>query len=153
MKCDECLNKSEEDIYNYHNCIMCSHNPFVITDKFKARVKEIRPEKAGELWKSPSGTLFITKVYDDELYFITVSAYSKERTIYHSVYSSHTNEWERIHPPVEDESIERVVFEGVTWGECDCGFNYPMATSGGALQNNNIMLNKPPIKMTLEIPK
>ena len=66
--------------------------------------EEIRPENAGELWESPSRTLFITKVYDDDLYFTTVSACNKDHSVYRKVYSSHTNEWKRIHPPVEDDS-------------------------------------------------
>lgn len=68
MKCNDCEHKSEEDEYNLKVCITCDHNPYVITDMFKAKEIEIRPENPGELWVNGNGKFYHTAILDEDLY-------------------------------------------------------------------------------------
>ena len=115
-------------------------------------VKEIRPEKAGELWKKGVDRFVYLIAEEGINKLIAIPSISellsfniKEhgRDIIHN-----KNGWTRLFPPVEDESVEEMKFEAVTWGKCDCGFNYPMA-GRGSFQNNDKLLNQPPMEMIL----
>ena len=119
-------------------------------------VEEIRPEKAGELWKNN---------LNDEYYHTTVplplgmggglalfSCYG--RTDRENIF--HGEDWTRLSPPVEDNSVERVEIEGVVWlHKKDCQGKH-VEYSGVDDPKPNNFKDIPvdvPMKMILEIPK
>ena len=73
--------------------------------------KEIRPEKAGELWEFGRNLFFI--IQQNQTLFLmsafgTRSECSTRTDIIHN-----QDGWKRLRPVVEEEDIERVVIEGV----------------------------------------
>ncbi len=75
--------------------------------------KEIRPEKAGELWAT--GDLnYMTQKIGDELRMIPRS-YDMQilEEIDHFIHG--VGCYKRLYPPVEDDSVERIEIEGVVW--------------------------------------
>ena len=115
-------------------------------------VKEIRPKNSDEVWINNHGRCMVLGWGKGELwgYF---SDGGKCTVLDEGSLAVHgKNGWERIHPKVEDDSVDEMKFEAVTWGKCDCGFNYPMG-GRGSFQNNDKLLNKKPMGMILKIPK
>lgn len=123
--------------------------------------KYIRPEKPGELWERQGEKFFI--FFDNDKYvclclvdesgdkFSTVDAMSYAEVIHNQ------NGWTRLYPPVEDENVERIEIEGVEWEQI-------MTLSGGRAivpywpidgysYVKKSWLDKPSMKMILEIPK
>jgi hypothetical protein len=117
-------------------------------------VKEIKPEKAGELWSNNGKRWFVAKCPSNE-YF-----YDQTGVISHNEYAKAThgkNGWTRIFPKPEDESIERIEIEGVEWEDCKIE-NQELHAMVPLWRNMNPwigkdLINKPPMKMILEIPK
>ena len=147
-------------------CLECIHNCLleVKNDHFKAKIVEIRPEKAGELWAIRDTSIFTYKdVYGDslELKFIYADGSGK------SYIAGHANEqirhnkngWTRLYPLVEDENIERIEIEGVEWfdGRLTKSGRYgPLVIypeTGLSRAKELEFVNGPPMKMILEIPK
>ena len=99
----------------------------------------IRPEKAGELWQI------------DELIFASVRDKSTGQILLRCCQDDyvwrlnniHGENWERIHPPVEDDSVERIVYEDVN--ALSFYVNDDMAKSPLDVGQR--------VKMILEIPK
>ena len=153
-KCNLCKHKSEKGIYNLEMCIMCSDNPFVIDDRFDAKVKEIRPEKAGELWQAGNDSFFFT-VNSDKIAGDNGDTY--EIKDYEMIHGKHG--WIRLYPPVEDDSVERIEFNNVDWDLSGCWQTKPMpfvSYDGGSKDWGDIrdaVINQPKMKMILEIPK
>jgi hypothetical protein len=124
-------------------------------------VKEIRPEKSGELWIHEKGGSFYVHSADyNEVpsgttttnHFGTIE--KLPRSTVHS-----QDGWTRLYPPVEDENIERVVFENIKWHLSACWQTKPMPyieEGGGGEYWGDIrdtVKDKPPMKMTLEFKK
>ena len=76
--------------------------------------KEIRPEKAGELWKNPQGKLLITLDSDhtEDLCFTYVEDAYTPAPLNDMMWGKNVihnkNGWTRVEPPVEDENVERI---------------------------------------------
>ena len=114
--------------------------------------EEIRPSEENELWEPSLGAQFITREYDDQLYFVTPMILDKTRTISHLCAESCTNEWKRLHPPVNDEEVivieaDNVILEG-RYG----GHQTIITKNGKAWEMPERCKNKP-MTMTLTIPK
>ncbi len=121
-------------------------------------VKEIRPEKAGELWEreglffvivrdTSNNNLMIRCCEDDYLWSINNHSFTP---MIHN-----KNGWKRLFPEPEDDSVERIEFSEVEWSKDKAilGFIYPSLNvkgNNGGLWN---LLDRPPMKMILEIPK
>jgi hypothetical protein len=143
--CNDCKHKSEEEIYNYQECIRCKNNPFVIDDRFDAKEIEIRPEKAGELWATGSVN-YMTQKIGDELRMIPRS-YDMDVLEEIDHFRHGVGCYKRLYPPVEDDSVERLEIEGVVCKE-DSDCVYTIETTFTSHKN---LVNKP-MKMIL-IPK
>ena len=120
-------------------------------------VKEIRPEKAGELWEHKDGIFAIAMGRDGRLGRVWVNqkpSFANPDNML-SVYTQPMKEvihgkdsYKRLFPPIEDDSVERMVFENVTFRNkngCIVAMNECGAMIG--------VLDSPPMKMTLEKPK
>lgn len=131
---------------NLHTLLTINWQPY--HDK-----KEIRPEKAGELWcLNERGFWYVTQGYqpNEKLGIVHQSGTRHvpvDKNIIHS-----QNGWERIHPPVEDDSIEKVVIDRVIWNNGDKCFPTTLDIHP-AFGVFNDFIDKPPMKMILEIPK
>ena len=94
-------------------------------------VKEIRPEKAGELWQyHVSGLFFHTDLGPCNSLqikgMVDIAIHGKNAT--------------RLYPPVE-EDVERIEIKEGEWVESDVGFHFPRKMS------------RPPLRTILEMPK
>ena len=72
---------------------------------------EIRPEKAGELWVHDRGGSFYT--YEGNygnINTIHISGCAMPKDFIHG-----KNGWKRVFPSVEDENVERIEIEDVSW--------------------------------------
>lgn len=113
--------------------------------------KEIRPEKAGELWQQGDG-----EGGEDYHYYFTFEKsgmlkFRSERVHEISDWPGMIhgkNGWTRLYPPVEDDSVEIIEFEGVVCKE-DSECVYTIETTFTTPQD---LANKP-MKMTLEFKK
>lgn len=125
-------------------------------------VKEIRPEKAGELWLSNNDTIFFTYRKCSEIFFIHRDGSGQEAvSIKNDGEIVHGECWTRLYPPVEDKSIERIEIEvklkqipasdyvGLLT-VIDDGKSYIYNPLSNIKRND--LLDKP-MKMILEIPK
>lgn len=114
--------------------------------------REIRPEKAGELWQHEvRGLAFIYESTENTHFIISVDGQTEELNKCNLV-AHNKNGWTRIYPPVEDDSVERIEIEGVKWKDAETirgQFCYPQSSD----KNFGNLRNKPPMKMILEIPK
>lgn len=113
--------------------------------------KEIRPEKAGELWRhNETEGYFHTdhSTQDASLILIGYKGVSRNAEIVHGTH------WNRLFPPVEDDNIKRIQIEDITWERLEkntesyiipfkCRFNDAF----------KFLVGKPPMKMILEISK
>ena len=117
-------------------------------------VKEIRPEKAGELWQAGNDSFFFT-VNSDKIAGDNGDTY--EIKDYEMIHGKHG--WIRLYPPVEDDSVERIEFNNVDWDLSGCWQTKPMpfvSYDGGSKDWGDIrdaVINQPKMKMILEIPK
>ena len=124
-------------------------------------VKEIRPEKAGELWFNVNnGKYAHTSDYDDngqtfwheDCYVPRDISQIQDKVV-------HNQGWRRLSPPVEDDSVEKIVIDNVNWDLSDCWQKKPMLYSVDKNGNKfwgdirSIVRNKPDMKMILEMPK
>lgn len=117
--------------------------------------KEIRPEEVKEIWNSPSNAMFIVERYNGILYFATPSSSCKGEAITHKCSEVwNNNGWTRLYSPVE-EDVERIEIEGVDWYSQGNGpvIFYPTENGSTFFLNHAGLVNKPPMKMILEIPK
>jgi hypothetical protein len=128
--------------------------------------KEIRPEKAGEVWQYEEDShKKVTVWHKGILCFHALSRRDRPDIIYFKkddglgwfccdepVHGK--NGWTRLYPPVEDESVERIEIEGVeNFRLCGDTFEssiYKVDIPDGYLDR---LEDKPPMKMILEIPK
>jgi hypothetical protein len=121
-------------------------------------VKEIRPEKAGELWG------FENEMTSDNYITVWVKGGGEIRlirdTFTHIVPEKvihNKNGWTRLYPPVEDDSVERIEFEDTAFLEgivAGSSVFYPTSNLGQFC--NAVFKNyckRPSVKMILEIPK
>ncbi len=121
--------------------------------------KEIRPEKAGELWQYNGNELYAaeyhhTKLKDTELVIVGDNGICGQ--IEGMVHSK--NGWTRLYPHVEKD-VERIEIEGVKWykgeliedGRYGELVTYPETSLG--YHEELKFIDKPPMKMILEIPK
>ena len=135
----------------------------IITDDWRPYhdKKEIRPE-IGDIWEiedGSSGFIHGSFQYADERDFedmyITFTTGFKNSIKIPMVHGE--NGWKRIHPPVEDDSIERVVIENCAFLKHE-GKNitvvFPTST-GGQFNNGSFekYTGKKPMEMILKIPK
>ena len=120
--------------------------------------KAIRPEKAGELWRN--------KEIENDQYYHTENHTSSGAGLILVGYGAkgfkeadngrvlHNKDgWERVFPKVEDDSVERIEIEGVKWVfSKKAGYQIPQWPISGP-DSLYPLLDKPPMKMILEIPK
>ena len=129
-------------------------------------VKEIRPEKAGELWKDEDGKRWATRpsgtkgeISIDSLSTCGTEWRKYDVNIWHGNIIHNKNGWTRLFPKVEDDSVKRIEFENVDWNLSDCWQTKPMpfvSYNGGSSDWGGIrdaVVNQPKMKMILEIPK
>ena len=106
--------------------------------------KEIRPEKAEELWKSPHGTLLLTSKFNNELY-VTINrgpVYALENyqdSQGKDYLISNRNGWERIFPLVPNKNIERIEANVSFTNFKSREFTGVVAINGGASNVDNIV--------------
>lgn len=139
----------------------CSHEP--------RKVKEIRPENAGELWRHEDGSIgIIIKqsessplgiAFDNgtQKHLSDTNLASGKNKPYREYLIHNKNGWERLYPPVEDDSVETIEIEGVEWENCkiegqELHAMVPLWRNMNPWIGKNL-INKPPMKMILEIPK
>ena len=85
-------------------------------------VKEIRPEEVGELWKKSSDR-FVYLVGKEEGRLVGIPSetilftFDIERHGKSMIHEK--NGWQRLFPPVEDDSIERIEIERMTFGRIE----------------------------------
>ena len=108
-------------------------------------VKEIRPEKAGELWENGDGKYYHTHDVEGDLYLVGMYEAVK-------VEGAITSGMTRLYPPVEN--VERIEIESVKFASLPDSkhFAYPMVSNGGTYNWKDLPY-KPAMKMILEIPK
>ena len=120
--------------------------------------KEIRPEKAGELWRYNSGVNTLhyhtdsSVVKGESRFKIILYGFSGEVSNDPDHIIHHKNGWTRLFPPVEDESVERIEIEGVRW------YSSPNDKHGAIPGSSQVpgwarFIDTPPMKMILEIMK
>ena len=109
--------------------------------------EEIRPSEAGELWENED---FFCLTYKDRNSDITVREQDGDFFMVRSIVGDKVihgqNGWTRLCPPVNDGEV--IVIEGVTWERRD-GWCVPLGVDGVEVD----MINKPPMTMTLTIPR
>jgi hypothetical protein len=118
--------------------------------------KEIRPEKAGELWEHEKGGSFFVHRAKPDSHILEVTFYYggrekiQEQEVIHG-----ENGWTRLYPPVENENVERIEVEDVAWRSDGNGpvYVYPIEAGSTFFLNHSNLLRKPRMKMILEIPK
>ncbi len=91
MKCNDCRH------YESSDCLRCIHKPNR-EDRFEAKEKQIIPQKAGELWESPSGFYYHTEMQASGLILVGASGGAVCQII--PVLSTTAETWTRLHPPV-----------------------------------------------------
>lgn len=116
--------------------------------------KEIRPEKAGELWRHDE-TSILFFIYDAEgpLYRISNQGLSSPIDGIDSMV--HGKNWTRLLPEVEDENVETIEIEGVKWKETT-----PIGVNASVVFPDNFhgfnwdqLRDKPRMKMILVMAK
>ena len=113
-------------------------------------VKEIRPEKEGELWKNNVHiNWFIRWVGSSRNKGL--QAVSEQGVCFDvkGLDMIHGKEWTRLFPPVEDESVERIEIERVAWRQSH-GVYFPTADTDIEFSE---LKEKGRMKMILVIPK
>ena len=130
----------------------------IISDKWQPyyEVKEIRPEKAGELWRyGDSDSYAHTFKQDDDIYFLSDGCAPKTLALLAGV--KHGEYWTRLCPEVEDPSVKRIRIKDVTWHEGICnGVSaiFPRADNGSNSEDvSKDLLTRGLMNMILEIPK
>jgi hypothetical protein len=123
--------------------------------KIQREIKIISPEKAGELWGN-KGAMYSTVISsipnDGEALFFR-SEYDNLNNITKEVIHG-KNGWTRLFPFVEDDSVERIEIEGVWFAD-----HYRDAADKDVytirldVRYLEILQNRLPMKMILEIPK
>lgn len=84
----------------------------------------IIPKESGELWQLDDGEeimnyfLFRSQSIEKQLTFKSASGFCNGKEPSDKIIHNQ-NGWTRLHPPVEDEKVERIVIEGVEWFEDD----------------------------------
>jgi hypothetical protein len=116
--------------------------------------KEIRPEKAGELWDSGKEK-YIT--FSNGRNDLRMFGQSGGEYVFEEFFCSpiHDKGWTRLYPPVEDESVERIEIEGVEWATAMNinGNTFAPSTSRHWPFPFKDLVTKPQMKMILEIPR
>jgi hypothetical protein len=154
--------KSEEEPYNFDSLLDNNWQPY--PDK-----KEIRPEKAGELWERNGeqwATVRDTRTSVPQLLMCNcIKDYKdiEESNTWKIIHNQ--NGWKLLYSPdkevmkqlkeLEDENVERIEIENVSWRERDEGYTYPI-TFGDSSHPNLMwkdLTRKPDMKIILEIPK
>jgi hypothetical protein len=124
--------------------------------------EEIRPEKAGELWRAQSGCYWFT--YENErrgtLEFIPSTTGNATLVINPMSIGSmdgppleiihNKNGWERLFPKPEDNSVERIEIEDVLWNTTK-NHTYPYQEE--PTFDWDELLNMKPVKLICVIPK
>ncbi|MCK5609774.1 hypothetical protein KAR91_48330 [Candidatus Pacearchaeota archaeon] len=116
--------------------------------------KEIRPDSAGELWRHEQGGTFYThaKSYNTNSEVATTNHFGAIEDLPRDDKIHNKNGWTRLYPPVE-EDVERIEIEGVRWVfSKKAGYQIPQWPISGP-DSLYPLLDKPPMKMILEIPK
>lgn len=129
--------------------------------------KEIRPEKAGELWEHHKFGIACILLKNSKLIGTWVHEHGNTNPVSCISTSSdiihNQNGWTRLYPPVEDENMERIEFENVSWDiinnkdipvqERPAPYleNYEIGCPAEWGKISEIVENKPPMKMILEI--
>jgi hypothetical protein len=109
-------------------------------------IEEIRPSESGELWSHPNGNYFMTYHAGDELY--CRNKHGIESLIADCL---NLDKWKRLCPPVNDGEV--IVIEGVTWQlQGQLTGIMPHGKYPGD-EGWTDLLDKPPMTMTLTIPK
>ncbi len=118
------------------------------------RVKEIRPENAGEFWRHENGGTFYThaKSYNVDSEIATTNRFGAIEDLPRDDKTHNKGGWTRLYPPVEDDSVERVEIEGVYWEQHDYCTPFSNDTNI-AFGSFSSFIGKPRMKMILEIPK
>jgi hypothetical protein len=113
--------------------------------------KEIRPEKAGELWRNGRGHFYhtVNDIHAEKEIVRMIGRHDRGVPSTETIHNQ--NGWQRIHPPVEDDSIERIVVEGVTWKTQSDGWVTPLQCGRGGILHS--LVGKPAMKLIAEIPK
>ena len=129
-------------------------------------VKEIRPEKAGELWEGASNKVYVTVYRKGILCFHDLE--KRESTGYLDFKRNdnsawvccdepihNKNGWERILPKVEDDSVEIIEIEKVTFGRIQGanGAKYVSIISTSCDSPGLETFVNKTMKVTFEIPK
>lgn len=127
---------------------------------------EIRPEKTGELWSHEDGSIgMITERYESSPLGIAfdnetqkrlsdINLASGKNKTYREYIIHNKNGWTRLYPPVEDDSVERIEIEGVSfWGCTNSAGVHIMAESPEELYELIKKASNEKMKMILEIPK
>lgn len=114
--------------------------------------KEIRPENAGELWEHDETEGYFHTDYstqDAQLVMIGYKGVSRDAEI------THGDHWTRLHPPVEDDSVEKVEFKRVFFDRIKGknGANYMSIISTSGDSPSIDMLKGREVDVTLKIPK
>ena len=119
-------------------------------------VKEIRPEKAGELWNRDNvGICFV--INNPGCTVDVVWPDGDTDTIRPMIHNK--NGWARLFPKVEDDSVERIEIEGVKFDNSCDSCNYPSPVKSYNTHTKEFgeqlkeLCEKPLMKMILEIPK
>jgi hypothetical protein len=133
--------------------------------------KEIRPDQGGELWSFENqldGADYIFIMEGNEAGQLILIDSTGESTAEIPLKMIHgKNGWTLIYSPdkevmkkikkPEDDSVERIEIEGVKWKKADHGkFGegvIPEFSSMKEVRQIELLQNKPPMKMILEIPK
>jgi hypothetical protein len=147
-----------------------SNVPFVLimSDQWQPyhEVEEIRPEKAGELWKNASGNILVIMETPDRegLFFTYTNDAHKPTLLRNMIWSRNVihNEsgWTLIYSPdkevmkkikeLEDNSVETIEIEDVLWNTNDeCTYPYQEKS----VFDWDVLLNMKPIKLICVIPK
>jgi hypothetical protein len=125
-----------------------THVKDIFATDYEPYKKEIRPERAGELWQHKDGRFACTDLDGGELWLIDVAGNEMVQGVNY-------NGWKRIYSP--DEEVmkelegEKIVIEGVKWRQ-DAGSTiiYPGADTVFEWRD---FIDKPRCTMTLTWPK
>ena len=143
-KCKECRYENKCACYD---CCRLDRK-----DMFEPKIVEIRPENAGELWEySINGYPHFIANIDNKLCLMWkdgthVKVEDSNNPVIHN-----KNGWIRLFPPVEDDSIERIETEGISFDLK--GYDRRVFIKEWDKIKNIDILGRLPMKMILEIPK
>jgi hypothetical protein len=134
-------------------------HPVIASDIFRNawqpyhELKEIRPEKAGELWQRTDGEYFHTNIVNGNIRFCGDVGRVDSSLIKYVIHGK--NGWKRLHPKPEDDSVERIEIKKVTFGRIEGanGAKYMSIISTSCEAPSLEIFNDKSMKATFEIPK